>query len=219
MCNMVHLLRLEWQDFRRPLIFGFIIKFTRVPIDPPAVSFALVYYALRLTTYLYTGVIISPFGCLGVLNEYIEDLPHINALLRTVASQAVVIKVTTEFAAVSAVVPQPAGVPSSAAALSVSRNSQCSGGHILFEAFSQLNVVLENIESVNTFRRQNMGSAIDLRFAIGTLSKDLNWWGCEEYTYGNHQATIFQVDHKMQRACDASMHVTLYSGNEQPTSG
>lgn len=54
------------------------------------------------------------------------------------------------------------------------------------EAFSRLNLVLVNTGCVNTFRRTEMGSVIDI------LAKDLQSYVSEEYTHSENQAIIFE---------------------------
>lgn len=61
-------------------------------------------------------------------------------------------------------------------------------GPILLEVFSRLNVVPANIGGVNTFPRQDMGSATDLKFVNDALHKDIQWQVSEEYTNSGHQA-------------------------------
>lgn len=59
-------------------------------------------------------------------------------------------------------------------------------GRILLEVFSYLNVTLANIGGVNTFRRRELGSVVDLTSICDSLVNHLHWHVSEEYMHSDH---------------------------------
>lgn len=68
------------------------------------------------------------------------------------------------------------------------------------ESSKQMDITLANVRNMNTFRRGEQGSIVDLTFVSDLLVKHLHFHVSEEYTHSGHQAIyITQTgNHKLQ---------------------
>ena len=68
-------------------------------------------------------------------------------------------------------------------------------GEEYYSRFSlALNVTLANIGNVNTFRREELGSVVNLTFVSDSLVKCLHWHVSEEYTHSDQQAIYITIE-------------------------
>lgn len=73
-------------------------------------------------------------------------------------------------------------------------------GRCLMEALAKLDVRLANRGTTSTFRKNGRESIIDVTFCSPSLSEDMNWRVCEEYTHSDHLAIRFCVGRRFQRS-------------------